>query len=257
MHGRKTQKEIRELFKYSKSYISKLLGRLEHKGFIKRVKENKKYIVDYNLDNLLVSKFNELLLLSINRTEFIDIFMKKRVIKVLSCFKPDIVITLEVIAVKLKYSKPIIIDALKELEKQKIVARISQKPVEYKLNESKINNLLQEISAQLVSFEKIDLMKYLLNEKSVRIIIQYGSSITPEYDKYSDTDIFVVVDIPQDKKRIEEIVDKSPYSKLHLNILSKLGFSQKIKKEPYFVKLIKEGKILKGRDIVEELWVDV
>jgi len=108
----------------------------------------------------------------------------------------------------------------------------------------------KEINKLIVTPKIENILDSIRTEESILIFVVYGSYAQTQTDTFSDIDLFVVANTEQDK---EEILKKYSYPNIDLNITSKLGFIKMLKEQPYFVKQLKEGKILKGKDLLEAI----
>ncbi|MBI4650170.1 nucleotidyltransferase domain-containing protein [Candidatus Desantisbacteria bacterium] len=93
-------------------------------------------------------------------------------------------------------------------------------------------------------------MEQLKNDSSVLILAHYGSSARGTIDKFSDIDIFVVT---RDKISRGDIISKYSGKKIDLNVYSKKGFLELLKFQPDFIRNLSRSRILKGKDILEEV----
>jgi len=92
-----------------------------------------------------------------------------------------------------------------------------------------------------------EIIRLLKNDKSVLILVQYGSSARGAGDNLSDIDILAVT---HDKISRGNILDRYAHKKIDLHVYSKSGFLQLIKTQPDFIKNISTAKVLKGEEIL-------
>lgn len=90
-------------------------------------------------------------------------------------------------------------------------------------------------------------IRRLINDKSVLILVHYGSSSRGKGDRLSDIDLFAVT---RDKISRGDILARYSYKGIDLSVYSKSGFLQLLKSQPDFISNISMARILKGRDIL-------
>lgn len=259
MYGEKDLNGLVKVFGLSKSYLCRLVKELERHNLVKRLREDRRPLVSPNMTHLLVERLNKFLLLAGIKKEIIDLLSDKSALKVLSCFTGGVKATADLVK-ESTYSNPIVYSSLKRLEEYGVINKISSNPLRYNLNQK--NNLgvllkdissmifSQEIDKMTVSPEIEEIFDSIKTEQSVLVFVVYGSYVQSQTDKYGDIDLFVIVNTEQDKDRL---LKKYSYPNIDLNITSKLGFIRLLKEQPYFVKQLKEGKILKGKELLEAL----
>lgn len=85
-------------------------------------------------------------------------------------------------------------------------------------------------------------------DKSVLILVHYGSSARKEEDELSDVDLLIVT---RDRISRGEIISRFSGKKMDLNVYSKSGFLKLLKTQPDFIAHVSTAKVLKGKDILE------
>jgi len=256
MKGEREQNKLPEELGLSKQHISGIIKDMEKRGFISRHKQNRSYLITYNSANPLVRELNRLVLLAANQKQIIDVLSERNSLKTLSCFTDKSPISRRELIKLTGYERRSLGMALRSLEEKKIIYPVSRKPSAYVLNKKNTAGISLWHISKLIYGSPVDIdriIKHIINEDHVIISVLYGSAAKNKTDKYSDVDFFVVVDTPADRERI---ISKYSHPGLDLNVFSKKGFIQMLDKEPYFLKLVKEGRILKGEDIVNELIKD-
>ncbi len=91
------------------------------------------------------------------------------------------------------------------------------------------------------------LIKRLAKDKSVLILVHYGSSSRGKGDRLSDIDLLAVT---RDKISRGDILARYSHKGIDLSVYSKSGFLQLLKSQPDFISNISMARILKGRDIL-------
>lgn len=91
------------------------------------------------------------------------------------------------------------------------------------------------------------LIKRLLNNKSVLILVHYGSSSRGKGDRFSDIDVIAVT---RDKISRGDILSSYSQKGIDLSVYSKSGFLKLLKSQPDFIRNISMARILKGRDLL-------
>jgi len=256
MRGEQEQNKLSEELGFSKQYISLIIRDMEKHGFISRYKQNRRYLVTYNSANPLVKELNRLVLLAANQKQVIDILSERNSLKTLSCFTDKSPMSRKELIKSTGYERRSLGMALKSLEEKKMIYSVSKKPSAYVLNKKNSAGVSLWHISKLIYGSPVDIdgiIKHIVNDDHVIISVLYGSVAKNKADKYSDVDLFTVVDTPVDRERL---MSKYSHPRLDLNVFSKGGFIQKLDKEPYFLKLVKEGKILKGEEILEKLIKD-
>lgn len=253
MRGEQEQSKLAGELGFSKQHISLIIKDMEKKGFISRYKQNRRYVVTYNSANPLVKELNRLVLLAANQKQIIDILSERNSLKTLSCFTDKSPMSRKELIKSTGYERRSLGMALKSLEEKKIIYPVSKKPSAYILNKNNTAGVSLWHISKLIhgSPDDIDrIIKHIINEDHVLVSVLYGSAAKNKTDKYSDVDLFVVVDTPTDRERL---LTKYSHPRLDLNVFSKGGFIQMLDKEPHFLKLVKEGRILKGEEIMNVL----
>lgn len=256
MKGEQEQNKLSEELGFSKQHISLMMKDMEKKGFISRYKQNRRYVVNYNGANPLVKELNRLVLLAANQKQIIDILSERNSLKTLSCFTDKSPISRKELIKSTGYERRSLGMALRSLEDKKIIYLVSKKPSAYVLNKKNTAGVSLWHISKLIYGSPVDIdrvIKHITNDDHVIISVLYGSAAKNKADEYSDVDLFVVVDTPADRERL---LSKYSHLKLDLNVFSKGGFIQMLDKEPHFLKLVKEGRILKGDEMVKALITD-
>jgi len=254
MQGEQEQKKLANKFGFTKQHTSLILRDMEKQELINRHKTQRGYKIAYNKTNPLVKKLNRLVLFAADQKEIINILGEKSSMKVLSQFMKDAEMSMKKLSELTGYTRRTILTATKSLEGKKIISRIHRKPVIYILNKkNSAGAIIWNISQYIFANDIEGLMRNITDEDCVRVSIIYGSQAKEKADDYSDIDLFVVVDTPADRERL---MSKYSHPRLDLNVFSKGGFIQMLEREPHFLKLVKEGRILKGEEIVEKLIKD-
>lgn len=94
------------------------------------------------------------------------------------------------------------------------------------------------------------IIERLKNDSSVLILLQYGSTISGTADESSDIDLLIVTRDPFTRGRI---LARSYPPEIDLNVFSKKGFIDLLKKRPDFVRNAASGMIHKGANILKEM----
>lgn len=254
LSGEMSVKEIAELLSISETYASKITDRLKKENLVFKERVGKKVIVKINPLSPLIEKFSRFVVIVGNYPpftpkDFLTPESKRRIVKLLISAPKNI----SEIKKESNYSRMTINKILKALTKLKIlkVKKEKKKLKKYYLID---NPLTRELTGILQYMESDIRLKDTLNRISsdarTSAVVVYGSEIWGRKDKLSDVDALIVVNSPKD---LESIKREYEQEGLELNIFSRKGLVHLIKREPWFFKLIIEGRILKGEDFLKGL----
>ena len=242
----------------SQSHVSHGLKMLEELELVRHPSPYRKsWIV--NSDNSLISILESLFIASKDDRDLIRLLSIPSVIKVGTLISKEGQLTIPALLNKTKLSRNTLIKILECFVEKGIINKINGNPNRYyPINQTKTKlffeacKKIQLVTAQKDrknSFRRLNieqLLKKIQREESVLILIQYGSAIRGKEDRLSDVDLFAVV---RDKIARGDLIHKYRDDRLDLNVLSKKGFIEIIRKEPHFVHQLRDCVFLKGKSL--------
>ena len=244
--------DIAETLGISNTYASLQTTNLEKKKFIIKKREGKKIIVSPNMESSFIKNLSKFVILAgiyppFTPVDFLEPDSKRRVLWQLK----DQSKTISELKKNTGYSRTTIYDSLRPFVKIGMLKTGEGKIKNYSVNH---NSPLAEPLFQLLEFTESEMDQKPLLEKmasDARVIALgvFGSQITGKKDITSDIDVLVVVNSPGDRKIVEEY----GHPKIQFNIYSRQGIVQLIRREPWFLTLMLDGKILKGEDFLKGL----
>ena len=252
LSGAQSVGDLARLLRISSTYASQITNALVDHGFVIKERMGKKVIVRPNMESPFVRNFSKFVVVvgaypPYTPADLLEPESKRKIIWQLRIKGKSI----KELRKSTGYSRTIIYDALRPFLRTNVVSVSNGREKDYDINSV---SPLTEPLFQLIEFfeSEIDLRPLLekisANEKVIALSV-FGSQIVGEKDKISDVDALVVVASPKDRSIVKEYV----HSKLQLNVYSRRGIVQLVRKEPWFLRLALDGKILKGKDFLEGL----
>jgi predicted nucleotidyltransferase/predicted transcriptional regulator len=250
--GARAVGDLSRLLHISNTYASQITDSLVNDGFALKERAGKKVIVRPNMASPFVQNFSKFIVIVGTYpphipTDFLEPESKRKVIWQLK----DRSTTIGELRQATGYSRMVIYDALRPFLKVGLVTVSGGKRKNYSIN--KTSPLTEPLFQLLEFFEsEIDLrplLEKVSSDERVIALSVFGSQTIGRKDKLSDVDAFVVVNSPEDTDMTKEYA----HSRLQLNIYSRKGIVQLARREPWFLKLALDGRILKGRDFIATL----
>ncbi len=252
LSGSKSVGDLAGILGVSNTYASQLSTALVDAGFVVKERKGKKVLVHPNMESPFVQNLSKFTVMvgaypPYTPTDFLEPESKRKVIWQLK----DDDITIDELRTRTGYSRTAIYDALRPFTKVGLVSISRGKKKVYSMNKSLP---LAELLLQLIEFFESDidlrpLLERISSDEKVIALSVFGSQITGKRDRLSDVDALAIVKSPGDRN----IAERYEHTRLQLNIYSRKGIIQLIKREPWFLKLALEGRILKGSDFLEGL----
>lgn len=252
LSGAKSVGDLARLLRISNTYASQLTSALADEGFVLKERRGKRVMVRPNMESPLVQNLSKFAVMvgaypPHTPTDFLEPESKRKVIWQLKDKGKGI----DELRKSTGYSRTVIYDALRPFLRTGMVSVSDGKRKIYSLNEA---SPLTGPLFQLVEFfeSEIDLrplLERISSDERVVALSVFGSQISGRKDGLSDVDAMVVLSSPEDRNIAKEYV----HPHLQLNIYSRKGIVQLARREPWFLKLIFDGRILKGRDFLEGL----
>jgi len=169
--------------------------------------------------------------------------------------------TIDVLMNSTGLSKVSVIKALKKMVELTLLRKKTGKPNLYYLSDKPLAQLFCKACSEITDIfltkkeakkeKKVttrEIIKQIKNDKSVLILVHYGSSARGRQDKLSDVDLFAVT---RDRISRGEIISHYRHKNIDLSVYSKKGFLRLIRTQPDFISNIATARVLKGRDILE------
>lgn len=243
---------LARLLHISNTYTSQLTDSLVNDGFASKERIGKEVIVHPNMESPFIQNFSKFAVivgaypLHIP-TDFLEPESKRKVIWQLR----DRSKTIGELRKTVGYSRVVIYDALRPFLRIGMVTVSNGKIKVYSVNKA---SPLTEPLFQLIEFfeSEIDLrpsLEKISSDERVIAVSIFGSQIAGSKDRLSDVDAFVIVNSPEDT----DIAKEYAHPRLQLNIYSRRGVVQLARREPWFLKLALDGRILKGGDFLTSL----
>ncbi|MBN2014427.1 MAG: ArsR family transcriptional regulator [Candidatus Altiarchaeota archaeon] len=251
LSGEKSVKEIAELLKISETYASKLTDRMERENLVSKKRSGRQVIVKPNTSSPLVKEFSRFVVIVGNHPPYTpkDFLTpeSKRIITKSLIKKPK---SIKEIKKETKYSRVTINKTLKSLKKSGIVKTEDRRPRKYHTTDSPLTKALTPIIEYLeLGIRSKNVLNRIASDPRTEALVVYGSEVWGRKDELSDVDAFVVVDSPENVKAIKEYEQEG----LELNAFSRKGLVHLIRREPWFFRLILQGKILTGEDFLKDI----
>lgn len=252
LSGAKSVGELAHLLGVSNTYASQLTSALADKGFVVKDRTGKKVIVNPNMSSPFVQNFSRFVVMvgahpPYTPMDFLEPESRRKVIWQLM----DKGRTIDELRMNTEYSRTVIYDALRPFIKIGVVSVEKGERRIYSVNRAL--SLVEPLFQLLEFFEsEIDmraLLEKISSDERVVALSVFGSQIVGKRDRLSDVDVLVVVSSPEDRN----IAEKYVHPHLQLNVYSRRGIVQLVRREPWFLKLVIDGKILKGSDFLEGL----
>lgn len=244
-------KEIAELLSISETYASRLTDRMGRDNLVVKERAGKKVIVKPNTISPLIRNFSRFVVMVGNYPpytpkDFLTPKSKRVIIKSLIPAPQSI----REIKRETGYSRVTLNKILKFLKDSKIVGVEGGRPRRYHLTDSPLTQTLVLIIECLESDIRLrDVLNRITSDPRTEAVVIYGSEVWGRKDKLSDVDAFVVVNSPKDIKTIKKYGQEG----LELNIFSRKGLVHLIRREPWFFRLMLQGKILRGGNFLKDL----
>lgn len=252
LSGEKSVGELAHLLGISNTYASQMTKALVEDGFAVKERRGKRVVVRPNMESSFVQSLSKFAVIigaypPYTPIDFLEPESRRKVIWQLREEGKSIV----GLARDTGYSRTVIYDALRPFIKSKVVSSGEGKRKIFSVNNA--SPLTKQLFKLIEFFESdIDLRSVLeqisSNEKVVAFSV-FGSQVFGRKDRLSDVDTLIVVRSPEDR----DIAEEYAHPRLQLNVYSRRGIVQLLRKEPWFLKLALEGRILKGRDFLEGL----
>ena len=229
--------ELGRILRVSDTYSSLVATALVNKGFALKKRVGMKIIVQPNLESPFVRDFSKFVILvgaypPYIPSDFIKPKSKRIIIKHLRNKGANI----NDIKNATMYTRAVIYNALRPFLKTGMVQVSGKRNRVYRINLSSpltepwfnvINRIESDIDMNPV-LEKIS------SDERVIALSVFGSQVTGRKDRLSDVDAFVVVNSPKNRGISKEYANP----RLQLNVYSRKGIVQLVRKEPWFFKLI-------------------
>lgn len=251
LNGEMHVKEIAELLDISETYASRLTDRLKKENLVVKKRTGKQVIVKPNTTSPLLRNFSRFVVIAGNYPpytpkDYLTPKSKRKITKTLIPHPKSI----QEIKQETGYSRVTINKTLEFLKNSKVVETEDGKPRRYHITDSPLTQVLVSIIEYLESDIRLrEILNRIASDSRTDAVVVYGSEVWDRKDKLSDVDAFVVVDSPKDVEAVKEYEQEG----LELNIFSRKGLVHLIKREPWFFRLMLQGKILTGKDFLKGL----
>ncbi|MCL0086569.1 nucleotidyltransferase domain-containing protein [Thermodesulfovibrionales bacterium] len=261
LEGEMTSREMAESLGDSIYNASHAMGLLNKLGLaIHPENRPRSWIADSTKPlNLTLEK---LLLVSKNNTEIQSLLMlPSYVCTGAQLAKKPKGTTIDALINSTSLSKVSTIKTLKKMVELALLRKKTGKPNLYYLSDKPLAQLFCKACSEITDIfltkkevkkeKKVatrEIIKQIKNDKSVLILVHYGSSARGRQDKLSDIDLFAVT---RDKFSRGEIISHYRHKNIDLSVYSKKGFLRLIKTQPDFISNIATARVLKGKDILE------
>ncbi len=252
LSGEKSVGELARLLGISNTYASQVTGALVEDGFAVKERRGKRVVVRPNMESPFVRSFSKLVVIvgaypPYTPKVFLEPKSRRRVIWQLRDGRRSI----EDLARETGYSRTVLYKALKPLVESGVVLESEGKRKIFSVNNA---SPLTEPLLQLIEFFESDIelrsvLERISSDEKVVALSVFGSQVHGGKDRLSDVDALIVVSSPEDR----DIAEEYAYPNLQLNVYSRRGIVQLLRREPWFLKLALEGRILKGKDFLEGL----
>lgn len=252
LSGSRSIGDIAETLGISDTYASILISKLEKERIVIKKREGKKIIVSPNMQSSFIKALSKFVILAgiyppYTPVNFLEPESRRRVLWQLR----DESKTISEMRKNTGYSRTTIYEALRPFVKIGMVSAGKGKIKNYSID---YNSPIAEPFFQLLEFteseiEQRPLLDKLSSDERVIALGVFGSQILGKKDGISDIDVLVIVNSPGDRVILEDYQDP----KIQFNIYSRQGIVQLIRREPWFLTLMLDGKILKGQDFLKGL----
>ncbi len=252
LSGSQSVGELARLLHISNTYASQLTSTLVHEGFVVKERTGKRVVVSPNMESPFVQNFSRFVVIvgaypPHTPLDFLEPRSRRKVIWQLKDRKKN----MDELRRDTGYSRTAIYDALKPFLRTGVVSVSSGKKKVYSINKA---SPLKEPILQLVEFFESDidlrpLLERISSDDRVIAVSVFGSQIVGRRDRLSDVDALVVVSSPEHRGIAREYT----HPRLELSVYSRKGVVQLVRREPWFLRLVFDGRILKGRDFLESL----
>ena len=252
LSGDKSVGELARLLGISDTYASQLTDTLVNDGFAVKERRGKKVVVRPNMESPFTRSFSKFAVIvgaypPYTPEFFLEPESRRRVTWELRNGGMCMVDLVR----KTGYSRTVIYTALKPLLECGVVWAGGGKRKIFSINNS---SPLTEPLLQLIEFFESDIdlrsvLERISSDEKVVALVVFGSQVFGGKDISSDVDALIVVSSPEDRN----IAKEHAHPRLQLNVYSPRGIVQLLRKEPWFLKLALEGRILKGKDFLEGL----
>lgn len=255
--GEKTSRELAVHIGSPLYNASRATGMLQRLGLIRHPDKRARSweIVPSNQLNLLLEK---LLFVSKNNKEIKNLLQQPSIIKIGSTFhriKGEQIISSIIESTGL--SRLSVLNTLNKLADYELLRKGTGKLNKYYLPRSTLSQLFFESCYGIKNLftnhkqrksSPQQIIKQLTRDKSVLILVHYGSSSRGKSDRLSDIDLLAVT---RDKISRGDILARYSSKGIDLSVYSKNGFLQLLKSHPDFVSNISMARVLKGKDILQ------
>jgi DNA-binding HxlR family transcriptional regulator/predicted nucleotidyltransferase len=252
LSGEKSIGELALLMGISNTYASQVTDALVEDGFAVKERRGKRVKVRPNMESPFVQSFSKFAMIvgaypPYTPTIFLEPESRRRVIWHLR----DGHKTIEDLKRETGYSRTVLYEALKPLVESGMVLVGGGKRKIYSINDA---SPLMGPLLQLIEFFESDIdlrpvLERISSDEKVVALSVFGSQVFGGKDRLSDVDVLVVVRSPEDR----DIAEEYAHPRLQLNVYSRRGIVQLLKREPWFLELTLEGRILKGKDFLKGL----
>ncbi len=252
LSGEMSVGELAIVLDISNTYVSLVSDGLVADGFALKVRKGKRVIVRANMESPFVQSYLGFAVIvggypPYTPVDFLEPESRRKILWQLKNGGKSI----SELAKITGYSRPAIYSSLKPFLGSDILLVGKGKTKKYCVNVA--SPLLKRLFEVLDFFESdIDLRPLLekisSDQRAVALSI-FGSQAAGTKDRLSDVDVLVIVGSTKDR----DIANEYKHSKLQLNVYSRRGIIQLVRAEPWFLKLVLEGRILKGGNLLDDL----
>ncbi len=252
LSGEKSVGELAKLLGISNTYASQVTNALAEDGFAVKERRGKRVVVRPNMESSFVQNLSKFAVIvgaypPYTPTDLMEPESKRKVIWQLKEEGKSI----EDLIKNTGYSRTVIYDALRPFIKSGVVSSGEGKKKKFCVNNA---SPLTKPLFQLIEFFESDIdlrsvLERISSDEKIVALSVFGSQVFGKKDGLSDVDALIVVSSPEDR----DIADEYAHPRLQINVYSRRGIVQLLRKEPWFLKLALEGRILKGKDFLEGL----
>ncbi len=254
--GEMTSRKMADRLGGSIYNASHAMGRLYKNGLVSHPEYRpRSWMAD--MSKPLNVTLENLLLISKNNMEIQRLLMLPSTIRIgTQLSKHPGGITIDMLIKSTGLSKVSVINALKKMVDLALLRKKTGKPNFYYPSGKPSARLFFKACSEITGIfltrkEKssaMEIIKQIKNDKSVLILVHYGSSARGKQDTLSDIDLFAVT---RDRISRGEIISKYSGGNIDLSVYSKKGFLQLARTQPDFISNIATARVLKGKDILE------
>jgi len=243
---------LARLLGVSTTYASLLASRLENDGLIVKERSGKRVLVRANQESPFMTAFSKFAVTAgayppFTPGDFLEPRSRRRIVWQLK----NRGMTVDALRKTTGYSRTAIYDALKPFLGTKMILASGKKDKVYSIDGR--SPLAKQVLALLDMLESdMDLrplIERISSDRRVLALSVFGSQAGGRKDRLSDVDAFVVVASPADRSISAEYA----HPRLQLNVYSRKGLVQLAMKEPWFLRLALDGKVLKGKELLSGL----